>query len=66
MKTATYDDSFEVMLNTAKEYDRYSKHSQKLANNAMHRLFGQAELCRELFGVSVLQTLHRIERKLDE
>lgn len=63
---ATYDDAFEVMLETAKEYERYYKHSSRLANNAMNKLFGQAELCRELFGVYVLQTLCRIERKLDE
>lgn len=80
---ATYDEAFEVMLETAKENIRqkdyadsqkelyadggeYVKALYDTADKTMYRLFGQAELCKELFGVSVLQTLHRIERKLDD
>lgn len=80
---ATYDDAFEIMLETARDYKWYSEklkndkkyhpcnpeiiaQSEQLAKNAMQRLFGQAEMCKELFGIYALQTLCRIERKLDE
>ena len=53
----------------AKKYVLTSDHVKSWeihADNAMHRLFGQAELCSELFGVSVMKTLLEIERQTNE
>ena len=79
---ATYEEAFEVMMETAREYQRQIDHANRkkamykegsgyvqslydMANDTMHRLFGQAELCRELFGVRVLRTLVDIERGIE-
>lgn len=44
------------------EGSEYVKALYKTANDTMHKLFGQAELCKELFGVPVMKTLIDIER----
>lgn len=61
---ATYEQAFNIMLKTARKM--YDTKEGYTADKWLYRLFGQAEMCKELFGVSALQTLHRIERELDE
>lgn len=54
---------------SAKKYGLTSDHVKSWemhADNALHRLFGQAELCRELFGVNVTKTLFEIEKSTNE
>lgn len=45
--------------------DHHSGYWRERADRAMYMLFGQAELCKELFGVYALQTIMRIEREFD-